>query len=295
MPSVSIGSSVGRKPAVSITVSGMPRISIARSTVSRVVPGIGVTIATSSPARRFSRLDLPTFGAPTRTTVSPSRSSAPWRARAFTCARSRADRRKLALRVGGAQEVDLLVGKVERRLGEHPELDQRVGERAYLARELAGEASRGGASRRCGRRVDQVGDALGLGEVELAVQERARGEFARARRAARRARGSARARDASPPGRHGRAARASARPYRSAAPESRARGRRRAARLPRRGRRRVSRGAARARARSRPRSRFAPTGLRRARRRCRRVRAGSRPPRSCRRPVSSRELNATQV
>ena len=52
------------------------RWSRARSRAS--CPGSGVTIATSSPARRLSRLDLPTFGRPTSTTVRPSRSTAPW-------------------------------------------------------------------------------------------------------------------------------------------------------------------------------------------------------------------------
>ncbi len=84
MPSVSIGSSVGRSPAVSTIVSGMPWISICACTASRVVPAIGVTIATSSPASWLSRLDLPTFGRPTSTTVRPSRSSAPCFARART-------------------------------------------------------------------------------------------------------------------------------------------------------------------------------------------------------------------
>ncbi len=82
----STASSVSRRPAVSTTVSGMPAISITRSTGSRVVPGIGVTIAASSRASALSRLDLPTFGSPTSTTVRPSRSSAPVRACASTCA-----------------------------------------------------------------------------------------------------------------------------------------------------------------------------------------------------------------
>ena len=64
MPMRSTASSVSRRPAVSTTVSGMPAISITRSTGSRVVPGIGVTIAASSRASALSRLDLPTFGSP---------------------------------------------------------------------------------------------------------------------------------------------------------------------------------------------------------------------------------------
>ena len=39
---------------------------------SRVVPAISVTIARSSPARRFNSEDLPTLGAPTITTCTPS-------------------------------------------------------------------------------------------------------------------------------------------------------------------------------------------------------------------------------
>ncbi|GMU73122.1 MAG: hypothetical protein AMXMBFR42_25770 [Burkholderiales bacterium] len=88
MPSRSTVSAASRRPAVSITVSGMPPSSIARSTVSRVVPGISVTIATSSRARAFMRLDLPTLGRPTSTSASPSASRAPVAARATSASRS---------------------------------------------------------------------------------------------------------------------------------------------------------------------------------------------------------------
>ena len=74
-------------------------------------------------------------------------------------------------------------GKVERRLGEHAQLDQRVDQRADLARERAGEAARRRARRGRRRRVDEVGDALGLREVELAVEKRALRELARPREA----------------------------------------------------------------------------------------------------------------
>ena len=59
---------------------GTPSNVICSRTVSRVVPAISVTIATSSPASALSRLDLPTFGAPTSTTLMPSRKIAPCRA-----------------------------------------------------------------------------------------------------------------------------------------------------------------------------------------------------------------------
>jgi hypothetical protein len=53
-------------PAVSIrTISLRPHVSCV-SMASRVVPGMALTMARSSPRRAFSRLDLPTFGRPTR-------------------------------------------------------------------------------------------------------------------------------------------------------------------------------------------------------------------------------------
>ena len=75
--SASIGSAVSRRPAVSSSVTGRPSISIATSMTSRVVPGSGVTMATSRPARRFTSVDLPTLGAPVTATTRPSRRRSP--------------------------------------------------------------------------------------------------------------------------------------------------------------------------------------------------------------------------
>ncbi len=47
------------------------------STMSRVVPGTGETIARSRPSSAFNRLDLPAFGGPTRATVIPSWTTRP--------------------------------------------------------------------------------------------------------------------------------------------------------------------------------------------------------------------------
>ena len=77
MPMRSTSSPVSRSPAVSTTTSGTPSTCSACTMRSRVVPGTGVTIATSAPASAFSRLDFPTFGAPASTTCKPSRNSAP--------------------------------------------------------------------------------------------------------------------------------------------------------------------------------------------------------------------------
>ena len=84
MPMRSTSSLLWRSPAVSSTCSGTPSIWIVCCTTSRVVPAMGVTMASSAPASAFNRLLLPALGWPAMTTLMPSRSSAPWRARACT-------------------------------------------------------------------------------------------------------------------------------------------------------------------------------------------------------------------
>ena len=77
MPSASISSSLSRRPAVSINRIGSPSSEIVASKVSRVVPGVAVTIARSALASAFKRLDLPAFGAPISTTSAPVDNSSP--------------------------------------------------------------------------------------------------------------------------------------------------------------------------------------------------------------------------
>ena len=77
MPFASTRSLVSRKPAVSMMCIGTPPMVILSLTRSLVVPAIGVTIATSSPARRFSRELFPTLGAPAKTNWMPSRKILP--------------------------------------------------------------------------------------------------------------------------------------------------------------------------------------------------------------------------
>ncbi len=73
-PSASTTSSVARNPAVSVICTGTPPKSTRTPIASRVVPGISETIATSSPANAFSKVDLPAFGLPKITNSKPSRS-----------------------------------------------------------------------------------------------------------------------------------------------------------------------------------------------------------------------------
>ena len=70
-PNRSTGSSVFRSPAVSMRRSSTPPSRTVSSTVSRVVPGMGVTMARSYPSRALSREDLPALGAPTMAQGTP--------------------------------------------------------------------------------------------------------------------------------------------------------------------------------------------------------------------------------
>ncbi len=76
-PIFSTSSSVSRIPAVSIIFKPKPFNFMDSSSTSRVVPATLVTIALSSPTKRFKREDFPTFGFPTITVLIPSFKSFP--------------------------------------------------------------------------------------------------------------------------------------------------------------------------------------------------------------------------
>ncbi len=67
-------------PAVSVSLTGIPESDTCSSIVSRVVPGISVTIARFSFTKKFKSEDLPTFGFPAIATEMPSRIILPSRA-----------------------------------------------------------------------------------------------------------------------------------------------------------------------------------------------------------------------
>ena len=70
-PIFSITSCVSRMPAVSTSRTRCrPSVTVC-STVSRVVPGMSVTITRSKPDRRLRRLDFPAFGLPRMTALMP--------------------------------------------------------------------------------------------------------------------------------------------------------------------------------------------------------------------------------
>ena len=73
MPSTSTSSwASSRRPAVSTNSTGNPPRSRVTLRRSRVVPGESETIATSSRAKRFNKVDLPQLGGPNITTLRPS-------------------------------------------------------------------------------------------------------------------------------------------------------------------------------------------------------------------------------
>jgi hypothetical protein len=104
--------------------------------------------------------------------------------------------------VAVGEEVDLLVGEVDRRLDVAAQRDQAFDQRVDARREHTLQRTQRGARRGLAAAGDQVGDRLGLGQVEFAVEERAGAPSVR------RARGCARARGRAPPDRRDRAVRA---------------------------------------------------------------------------------------
>ncbi len=102
------------------------------------------------------------------------------RSSSASCARNRCNFRLIS-RIG--KEVDFFLGKIDRRLDMHAQGDQRVLQRIHLAREHAFHRTQRGACTGLRTRGDEIGHGFGLGEIELAVEEGALGEFAWARQA----------------------------------------------------------------------------------------------------------------
>jgi len=93
----------------------------------------------------------------------------------------RADRGELLARAGALEEVDLFLGKVERRLDQHAQVHDALGQGVDLLGERAGQRASGRPRGGLGAGIDEVGHGLGLGQVQLVVEERAGREFARVR------------------------------------------------------------------------------------------------------------------
>ncbi len=157
----------------------MPSIWMVSITLSRVVPAIGVTMATSEPARAFKQRGLADVGLADQHHVQAvAQQGALRRLREHVLQRG-ADAGQLAARIGFFQEVDFLFRKIERGFHQHAQVDHLFDQFVDGFRERAGQRVRGRARRRFGRGLDQVGHRFRLRQVELVVEEGAPREFAR--------------------------------------------------------------------------------------------------------------------
>ena len=148
----------------------------------------------------------------------PSRSSRPWLRAASTpskCSRT-VCKRSVELAVG--EKIDLLFGKIDRRLDVGAQIDHRLGEPAHHGGELPLQRAHRRARRLARAGVDEVRDGLGLRQIELVVEEGALRELAGLRAPRAELERALRSAPPAPPGRRGPAARARARRCRSAAP-----------------------------------------------------------------------------
>ena len=177
------------------SVTGMPSRSTVSSSVSRVVPGIGDTIARSRPRSRLKSDDFPTLVTPDSATRAPSLTMRPRRASSRS---DRADASAAASAVGEASggEVRLrLVGELDRRLAARDEIDQGLRERREPPRQRPVHLRERDTRLIDGPRRDEIADRFGPGEIESPVPQRPVGELAGAgRRRARGDRGPRRAR-----------------------------------------------------------------------------------------------------
>ena len=76
------------------------------------------------------------------------------------------------------EEIDLFLGEVDRRFDIDTQLDQTLDQTSYLPGELALQGTQGGASGGSGVTGDQIGNRLGLSQVEFIVEKGAFGKFA---------------------------------------------------------------------------------------------------------------------
>ena len=147
--------------------------------MSRVVPACGETIATSRRASWLISVDLPTLGGPAIATTSPSRKAfalALCRKHLFDLGQQRPRLRKR--RRDQFRRHIALVGKIDAGLDQRGSLDDL---RAPVARSVAEHAlqlTQRLAALPVSVGMDEIVEAFGFGEIELAVFKRAAGEFA---------------------------------------------------------------------------------------------------------------------
>ena len=136
-------------------------------------------MARSAPSNRFSRLDLPALGLPTMVARTPSRIRRPRAKLSCRTATSAMQALDFGADFAPRREADVFVGEIDldfEMRANRDDLGANLGDaRGKCARELSERV------RECGiaARGDDIGDGLGLGEIDAAVQKCAAGEFAR--------------------------------------------------------------------------------------------------------------------
>jgi hypothetical protein len=174
---VNTGSTVSRRPAVSSTCRGMPSIWMCSRSTSRVVPAMAVTMAARNAGEGVEQAGLAGIGAAGDDHRHALAQHRPWRA-PVPAMKASSSASSCACTWPSERKVDLLLGEIHGRLHVHAQLDQGLQQFVHPLRELPFQGTHGGAGRLGGAAVDEVGDGLGLGQVELVVEEGAFGELA---------------------------------------------------------------------------------------------------------------------
>ena len=146
--------------------------------LSRVVPGMAVTIARFSSSSALSSEDLPTFGRPIIATRAPLAQQHPGAALRDERGAARGEffypRGALVLRY----EALALLGKIEVHLKRRGEVRQLVHENFYLGGQPSLERARGGLERLVAARLYNAEHGLRLRKVDAPVDEGAPRELA---------------------------------------------------------------------------------------------------------------------
>ncbi len=148
---------------------------------SRVVPGTAVTMARSRPTRALKSVDFPAFGRP-RIATTLRRSRAPPRAAAApraSASAATASRASAVARISGARTSS---AKSNDGLEPGKHVERSLARRRHAPRQLSLHERKRPPRRAPALRPRERGEALGLGEIQLAVREGAPRELAPRRR-----------------------------------------------------------------------------------------------------------------
>ena len=90
---------------------------------------------------------------------------------------------KLALRIGLLQKINFFFWEIQSGFYQHAQVNQAVTQRVNFLREDTGQRSAGTASCGAGGCINQIGNGLGLGQINFVIEKCALCEFARLRHA----------------------------------------------------------------------------------------------------------------